>query len=282
MERLRPILAVMLLTATLVVVLPPPAFAQDGGEPAAASVLSPYWRPVVSRWEPQIVHYAEERNLDPDLVAAVIWKESHGEPTARSIVGAVGLMQLMPWPSRPSPEDLEDPWINLSWGARALAHTIRDGQGDLFYSLAAYNGGWAQVHLGVTRRYAASVMGEYARALAVRCGLDADGTWIAIFAVEGTPSATTITVIGPRRPLARYSMRPWVEAELPAVPLDSSAHATAITFVGEQGEEGRVRVWLLAEDGSPVEIPLESSSLPPVTVPPYEGDAIGTPSPDQR
>lgn len=254
MQRWRLSLAIVLLAAIAVSASLDPAFAHSGNPPGEFA-LSPYWWPVVSRWEPIIVPHAQERNLDPDLVASLIWKESRGRSTSRGPVGAVGLMGLMPFDWRPSAEELENPWTNLFWGTRALAQTIRDGHGDLYYSLAAYNGGWGQIHLRVTRRYAADVLDHYARAVAVRYGLPADGGWIAIFAVQGTPDPPTITVIGPQRPLARYTERPWNQAHIPALPVGVHPHATAITFVNGQGVECRVNVWLVAEDGSPLASP---------------------------
>ncbi|HEY67189.1 MAG: hypothetical protein DRI79_01190 [Chloroflexi bacterium] len=254
--------AVALLTAITVLAFPYPALAQSEG-PSNEPALSPYWNHAVSRWEPIILHYAEERNLDPDLIAAVIWKESMGRPKEHGPAGAIGLMGLMPFEWRPSAEELENPWTNVFWGARALAHTIRDGKGDLYYSLAAYNGGWDQVHLRVTRRYAATVLDYYARAIAVRYGLSADGEWIAIFAAAGVPGPNTITVIGPQRPLARYTERPWLQADIPTVPVGVPPHATAITFTDERGAECRVNVWLVAEDGSPLASPATQATLSP-------------------
>ena len=254
MQRWRLTLAVVLLAAIIVPVFSCPAFAQSG-DPSDDPSLSPYWNYAVNRWEPIILRYAGERSLDPDLVAAVIWKESMGRPWEQGPAGAVGLMGVMPFDWRPSAEELENPWTNLFWGARALAHTIRDGKGDLYYSLAAYNGGWDKIHSRGTRRYAAAVLDYYARAVAVRNGLPADGEWIAIFAVEGTHNPNTITVIGPQRPLARYTERPWLQANIPIVPADVPPHTTAITFVSEAGVECQVGVWLVAEDGSPLAPP---------------------------
>jgi len=260
----RPTLAIALLAMIIVFASPYPVLAQNE-RPPDEPALSPYWSPAVSRWEPIIVEYAQQRSLDPDLIAAVIWKESLGRPRERGPAGAVGLMGLMPFDWRPSPEELKNPWTNLFWGARALAHTIRDGNGDLYYALAAYNGSWEQVHLRVTRRYAAAVLDHYARAVAVRYELPADGDWIAIFAIEGAPGPNTITVIGPQRPLARYTERAWIQADIPTVPAGVPPHATAITFVDEQGLECQVNIWLLAEDGSPFVPPAKQTvfSLPP-------------------
>ncbi len=241
-----------LATAAMLVVMalfwPWCTLAQARG-PDADAALSPYWQPDVVRWEQIIVRYAAQRGLDPDLVAAVIWKESLGRPTAHSPAGAVGLMMLMPFAWRPEAAELENPWTNVAWGTRTLAQIIRDGGGDLFYALAAYNGSWERVDQDNTRHYAGSVLDLYARALAVRHGLPADGDWVAIFAVEGDPDSGTITVVGPARPLARYSARPW-QADVPSVPEGIAPVATAAAFVDEHGCECYVRVWLVGADGA--------------------------------
>jgi hypothetical protein len=247
------------LAAIAILAASHPTLAQSGSPPDR-SALSPYWWPAISQWESLILPEAADRRLDPDLMASLIWKESLGRAYERGPVGAVGLMGLMPFDWRPSADELEDPWTNLYWGARALAHTIRDGQGDLYYSLAAYNGGWGQIHLRVTRRYAADVLGHYARAVAARYELPADGEWVAVFAVEGAPGPQTTIAIGPQRPLARYTERPWVQADVPAVPVDLPPHATAAVFVDEHGVECRVNVWLITADGSPLASPAVQTS----------------------
>jgi hypothetical protein len=248
------VLPVVLLAAVIAFIFPYPSLAQSRTSSTgdSESVLSPYWPYSVLRWESIIVEHAEERNLDPDFVAAVIWKESKGNPEARSIVGAVGLMQLMPSDWRPAPEKLKEPSTNLFWGARALAQTIRDGDGDLYYSLAAYNGGWNQIHLRVTRRYATEVMDCYARAIAVKHGLPEDGHWLAVFATEGAAGPNTITVLGPHRSLARYTERPGIQTHTPVVPNGFPSHATVISFEDEWGAEVRVKMWLVTEDGVPM------------------------------
>jgi hypothetical protein len=254
MQRWRLTCAVALVAAVTVFTFPRSILAQSGS-PSGDPGLSPYWDPDVSRWEPIILPYAQQRNLDPDLIASVIWKESLGRPRERGPAGAVGLMGVMPFEWRPSAEELENPWTNLFWGARALAHTIRDGDGDLYYSLAAYNGGWEKIHQRTTRRYATAVLDHYTRAVAMRHGLPTDGDWVAIFAVEGAPGPNTITVIGPQRLLARYTERRWVQADIPTVPVGIPPHTTVITFVDERDVERQVNMWLVAEDSSPLASP---------------------------
>ena len=238
----------LMLIAFAAVAAPPSAWADSDAPNKSESVLSRYWPLAIGRWESVIVPQAEYRGFDPDLIAALIQKESEGDPRARSVVGAVGLMQLLPWESRPSPEELEDPYTNVFWGTRALAQTLVDGNGDLYYTLAAYNGGWGQVHLRVTRQYAADVLGHYARAVAVNYGLPSESGWIAILAIEGMPGTNTITVIPPDWTAARYTPRPWIPAPIPSIPDREPPHATAAVFVDAAGNEHRVNLWLVTPD----------------------------------
>lgn len=246
--RLKP--AGLLLAA--VVVLAAPSYTMARTEhPADVSPLSSFWSPAITRWEPILVHYAERWRLDPNFVAAVIWKESLGRSGTRSPAGAVGLMGVMPFPWRPSAEELENPWTNVHWGSRALAQTIGDGKGDLYYSLAAYNGSWEKVGQDNTRRYAASVLDLYARSVAVQNGLQPDGDWVAILSVEGVPGPGTLTLFGPQRELTRYTSRP-LDVGMPSIPPDAPPHATVIAFTNGREQECRVNLWLVSADGDPL------------------------------
>jgi len=248
MRSCRPVCAAVSLAATVILsVASPVALAKATGDAAEIPALSSYWDHAIRRWEPIIQQEADRRQLDADLVAAVIWQESRGRETARGPAGAVGLMMVMPFEWRPTADKLENPWTNLFWGSRALAHTTRDGRGDLFYSLAAYNGSWENIDRPSTRGYATRVLDYYTRAVAVRSGLNADGDWIALIAPVGLPGPRTITVLGPNVPLTRFTERPWRAPGIPQVPDGAPAQATAITFVDESGAECRVNVWLLTE-----------------------------------
>lgn len=80
-----------------------------------------------------IEKYARKNNLPANLVAALIWQESGGNPKAYSKSGAVGLMQIMAkdglsgqlygsmFASRPTVKQLYDPEYNVKWGTRFLA-----------------------------------------------------------------------------------------------------------------------------------------------------------------
>jgi hypothetical protein len=250
--------ASLLLAAIVVAAVPSPGLA-EGEDASDDATLSPFWNQAVRQWEPIIVHYAAQWEIDPNLVAAIVWKESLGRPTAVSPAGAVGLMGLMPFAWRPSPEELENPWTNVHWGARALAQTIGNGNGDLYYSLAAYNGSWPKAGQNNTRRYAAAVLDLYTRSVAESYGLSPEGEWIALLSVEGMLGPGTLTVLGPHRPVVRYSERPLDVGNL-AIPSDVPPHATVIVFRNGRNHECRVNLWLVSKDGAPVLAPARRTS----------------------
>jgi hypothetical protein len=167
--------AVLIIFVVLLTSAVPTVVASYGDTEAGEDRISPYWGGAISQWSRWIVYWAHEREVDPDLVAAVIRKESIGRASAEGPSGAVGLMMVMPaetsglsW--RPSTEELKQPSVNLRWGTGMLKQIIRDAGGDLFNALAAYNGGWEQTHIPSTARYAQSVLSFYAYAIAARHG----------------------------------------------------------------------------------------------------------------
>jgi soluble lytic murein transglycosylase len=119
---------------------------------------------------------ARRHDLDPALVAAVIYAESRFDPNARSSSGAVGLMQLLPdtaefiakktGGTRFVVADLRDPEVNVRYGSWLLAY-LRDRYGDEETVLAAYHAGpgnvdeWKREGSGIafpeTRAYVAEV-----------------------------------------------------------------------------------------------------------------------------
>lgn len=110
------------------------------------------WYPL--EYETAIKEHAERNDLDPALIAAVIHTESGFVPDSRSPQGAVGLMQVLPatarfvadQPRRPSPPPhrLDDPEVNIAYGARYMRYLV-DNLGSVPRALAAYNGGESNV-----------------------------------------------------------------------------------------------------------------------------------------
>ncbi|MFO7571231.1 MAG: lytic transglycosylase domain-containing protein [Gaiellaceae bacterium] len=98
--------------------------------------------------------HARNYDLDPALLAAVIYTESRFDSAARSSAGAVGLMQLLPDTARGIAlrtggerfvvADLLDPEINVRYGSWYLDH-LRDRYGDWRLALAAYHAGQGNV-----------------------------------------------------------------------------------------------------------------------------------------
>lgn len=102
-----------------------------------------------------IMAEARERGVDPFLAAALIRQESMFNPRARSPVGALGLMQVMPATgrslarslgvSRFSEDMLTQPELNVHFGMAYLADQIRNYGDRLDAVLAAYNAGPTRV-----------------------------------------------------------------------------------------------------------------------------------------
>jgi soluble lytic murein transglycosylase len=123
-----------------------------------------------------VLAHAHNYRLDPALLASVIYTESKFRADARSSSGAIGLMQLLPSTakgiavhtggSRFRVADLDDPEINIRYGAWYLRHLL-DKYGDERTALAAYNAGqdnvdhWRAQGKGIafaeTRTYVARV-----------------------------------------------------------------------------------------------------------------------------
>lgn len=89
-----------------------------------------------------IIQAAAQRfNVDPNLLRGVIATESSGNPSARSGVGATGLMQIMPANYKAlGITDPTDPQQNIMGGAQLLSQLL-DRYGDPVTALRHYQGG---------------------------------------------------------------------------------------------------------------------------------------------
>lgn len=129
----------------------------DRGRPLVQGIVEDFsdqrgMRLVGERW-PAILEAAKKENLDPTLVAAVMWSESRGVSGRESSAGALGLLQLVPSAAAdaarrlgrdtPSKADLLfDDTLNLTLGCNHLAW-LRDStpEWNAEALLVAYNTG---------------------------------------------------------------------------------------------------------------------------------------------
>jgi len=98
---------------------------------------------------------AAEKDLDPALIAAVIYAESKFDETERSEAGARGLMQVTPRTALDIADrsegtefvldDLDDPDINIRYGTFHLRELLDHYDGNEVAALAAYNAGSSNV-----------------------------------------------------------------------------------------------------------------------------------------
>jgi soluble lytic murein transglycosylase len=106
-----------------------------------------------NRYDRLIDHHAASRGLRPDLVRAVIQVESGFNPRARSVKGAMGLMQLMPFTADElGVADPFDPDDNIRGGTAYLRRLLDRFEGNEELALAAYNAG-----PGAVERYGQTV-----------------------------------------------------------------------------------------------------------------------------
>src|SRR5690606_39942682 len=87
---------------------------------------------------------AEKREgIEPELLIAIMQKESSLRPKVQSRYGAQGLLQVVPrWHAeklRPS-ESLFDPEVNIRVGAHVLEEYLEDAKGSLNEALRKYSG----------------------------------------------------------------------------------------------------------------------------------------------
>lgn len=112
------------------------------------------WMPEsVTRWWPEFEKASRTHDVPTQLIAAVVLAESCGDPSARSIADAVGLMQLMDGAISDNitfrkldpalatlAKDPKHPEVNIDFGAWYLARQLK-AFGTVIDTAGAYNGG---------------------------------------------------------------------------------------------------------------------------------------------
>jgi soluble lytic murein transglycosylase-like protein len=151
---------------------------------AAAGGIAPLFTREVQHWAPQIVAWAAEFGLDPNMAATVMQIESCGDPNAVSRAGAQGLFQVMPFHFSAG-EAMQDPNTNARRGMAYLAQGMQMHNGDTGLSFAGYNGGHGTAAKGwaawanETQRYYTWSTGIYEDAVAGATSSDVLDQWLA-------------------------------------------------------------------------------------------------------
>ena len=142
------VIAAVSVCALLLVCLT--VFCARGWEPEKQKLIYPL------EYEQELLSAAEEFEIDPCLLAALVYCESSFRADAVSNVGAIGLMQIMPetgeWLSSKieldgeyTVESLYEPEVNLRLGCWYLSFLHRRYDGRWQEALTAYIAGQGQV-----------------------------------------------------------------------------------------------------------------------------------------
>jgi soluble lytic murein transglycosylase-like protein len=150
----------------------------------AAGGIAPLFTAEIQHWAPQIVAWANEYGIDPNMAATVMQIESCGDPNAVSSAGAQGLFQVMPFHFDPG-ENMQDPDTNARRGMAYLSLGMQQTGGDTSRTFAGYNGGhgtaakpWDQWP-NETQRYYVWSTGIYKDAVAGSTSSETLNNWLA-------------------------------------------------------------------------------------------------------
>lgn len=112
---------------------------QDIADPTAP--LATFYTPEVLYWKEDIFEWAAVYGVNPNVIAILMQIESCGSPEVLSWVGAVGLMQVMPYYFDDG-ENMLNPDTNMFHGMRIFKECLTVFAGwDLGIAAACYNGG---------------------------------------------------------------------------------------------------------------------------------------------
>lgn len=155
LQRIIAFLLAMLLLTCVVAITRSYLRAQDERRRLEAEAAERAQHPLY--YESFIRQYAQQQDIDPALIAAIILCESSYDPQAVSRLGARGLMQLMEdtaqWVAHKLDEDdasysfdlLFDPETNIRFGAWYLGYLSRRFDGDAKKIVCAYHAGQGNV-----------------------------------------------------------------------------------------------------------------------------------------
>lgn len=129
---------------------------------------------VITRLANAVITFARQYKVDPDLVLAIAHEESRFNASAISRVGAIGVMQVMPfWANNlewvEQPNDLYNIEKNIQAGTFILSQYLKMFNGNQKLALLAYNRGPGKVLLDIKNGndpdngYPSSVLAQYSK-----------------------------------------------------------------------------------------------------------------------
>ena len=132
---------------------------QDIQQWQALRQSSAYWYGLFPfPYQDEILTYARQNQINPLLVISVMRKESTFDPEIDSIVGAIGLMQIVPPTARWVAERIElsdysltDPKDNIEIGSWYLKHNHQRYKDNSLFAVASYNAGTSNVNAWLNR-----------------------------------------------------------------------------------------------------------------------------------
>ena len=113
-----------------------------------------YWHSLFPfPYQESILQYARQEKINPLLVISVMRKESTFDPDIDSVVGAIGLMQIVPPTAQWVAEQIElsdysltDPEDNIRIGSWYLSHNHHRYDNNSLLAVASYNAGTGNVN----------------------------------------------------------------------------------------------------------------------------------------
>lgn len=118
--------------------------------------------PNIERWRSAAARASQATGIDSDIILAIVWTESSGNPHAQHGLDEVGLMGMRPIAARDVgyATTPTDPAEQVLAGAKFLKLQISRMGGDLYDGLRAYNAGAgaAQRNPNISTDYAERVL----------------------------------------------------------------------------------------------------------------------------
>lgn len=168
------------------------------------------------------------------LLQALIWQESRFQIGARSPAGAFGLTQIMPGTAEGLgiyPAYYDDPYLQVTGGARYLAQMLAMFDGNIVHALAGYNAGPGRVQeyggvppFAETQHYVVVIPEQYNKYLALVGGPDALGTIDPVLLTNAGLS------------LSAHGSGVYGDASLAAIRAAAQHIRDIITIIGQSGD----------------------------------------------